>query len=450
VISHFNDTWCGSTDRKGIVHFFIALAVVTASCPTIVTAEAPGATASWPQFRGPDRTGVSSSSGLLRSWPDDGPPLIWKAEGAGRGYASVSISEGKLFTMGDAPSTADDEDEDEYLLCFDQRSGKQIWKARLGEAWSKGAPDWQSSRSTPTIDGNRAYSLTAYGDLVCSSTDDGAELWRKNLREDFEGKKGDGWGYSESVLIDGDRLICTPGGEKNTMVALNKDDGELIWSASREGDRGAGHASIVISEVGTTRVYVQTTASGALGVRASDGNLMWSYEIDETTAVIPTPIVRDDLVFFTAGYGCGGALLRQVSTKDQSVEVEEVYPPNKKLQNKHGGVVLVDGQLYGDTDASGTPFCADLMTGELHWKKRGSGRGSASVVAAEGHLYIWFSNAVLAMAKASLDGYEEVGRLEIETDNDRPSWAHPVIAGDKLYLRMDDQILCYDLSSQGG
>jgi outer membrane protein assembly factor BamB len=142
--------------------------------------------------------------------------------------------------------------------------------------------------------------------------------------------------------------------------------------------------------------------------------------------------------------------LRQVPREDQAVEVEEVYPLNKKLQNKHGGVVLIGGQLFGDTGDSGIPFCADLMTGELHWKKRGSGRGSAAIVAAEGHLYIWFSNAVLAMAKASQDGYEEVSTLEIEKDNDRPSWAHPVIAGSKLYLRMDDQILCYDLSAHGG
>ncbi len=428
-----------------VLHMMIRLALAV-GFPIIAVAETPDA--GWNQFRGADRSGVSSSIGLLTSWPAEGPPLVWRTDGAGRGYSSVSISEGKLFTLGDSPSTADDEDE--YLLCFDQRSGKQLWKARLGEAWNDGPPDWQSSRSTPTIDGQRVYSLTAHGDLICSSTQDGREIWRKNMREDFAGDKGDGWGYSESVLIDGDRLICTPGGETNTMVALHKDDGELIWSAAREDDRGAGHASIVISHVGTTRIYVQTTASGAMGVRAEDGKLMWTYEIDETTAVIPTPIVRDDLVFFTAGYGRGGALLRQVAGDRQTVDVEEIYPLNKKLQNKHGGVVLVGGELYGDTGDSGIPFCADLMTGEQHWKKRGSGRGSAAVIAAEGHLYIWFSNCVLVMAKASPDGYEEVGKIEIQCESDRPSWAHPVIAGGKLYVRMDDQIFCYELSGSGG
>ena len=220
--SHSYDTRCAASSvSKGIV--VVLCAVVVGSYPTTSFGETPNTV--WNQFRGPDRTGVSSSIGLLSSWSEDGPPLEWQTDGAGRGYSSVSISDGKLFTLGDAPSTADDEDE--YLLCFDLRSGKQIWKARLGEAWSEGPPDWQSSRSTPTIDGGRIYSLTAHGDLICSATGDGREIWRKNLREDFEGNKGDGWGYSESVLIDGDRLICTPGGEQNTVVALDKANGEL-------------------------------------------------------------------------------------------------------------------------------------------------------------------------------------------------------------------------------
>jgi len=262
----------------------------------------------------------------------------------------------------------------------------------------------------------------------------------------LDGKKGDGWGYGESVLIDGDRLICTPGGTENTMVALDKSNGDMIWSCVREDDRGAGHASIVISEVGATKVYVQTTASGALGVRASDGKLMWSYEIEKTTAVIPTPIIRDDLVFFTAGYGRGGALLKQNAGRDGSVTMEEVYPLKTNLQNKHGGVVLVGDYLYGDTDSNGIPYCADLMTGSQRWKKRGSGKGSASVTAADGHLYIWFSkNATMALVKASPDRYEEVSSFKIEEGSDRPAWAHPVVLNGRLYLRKDDVIYCYDV-----
>jgi outer membrane protein assembly factor BamB len=195
------------------------------------------------------------------------------------------------------------------------------------------------------------------------------------------------WGYSESVLIVGYLLVCTPGGPQNTMVALNKLTGNTIWSTPREGDRGAGHSSIVISEIGGTRVYVQMTGSGAMGVRAKDGKLLWTYDIDKTTAVIPTPIIRDDLVFISVGYKRGGALLRQVA-QGETVSVETVYGLKKNLSNKHGGVVLVGDHVYGDSDDKGTPFCADLMTGEIKWKSRGSGKKSASIAAADGHLYI--------------------------------------------------------------
>ena len=223
------------------------------------------------------------------------------------------------MTLGDAPSTADDKDE--YLVAFDQATGKQLWKLKTGAPWAKDNPDWQSSRSTPTIDGELAYALTPHGELVCCETATGKERWRKNMENDFGGKKGtDGWGYSESVLIDGDQLICTPGGEKTTMAALNKKTGETIWTNAQPGNRGAGHASAVISEIGGTRVYVQTTGSGALGIRAKDGKILWTYDIDKTTAVIPTPIVRGDLVFFAAGYKRGGALLKQVPEANGEVK----------------------------------------------------------------------------------------------------------------------------------
>ena len=397
---------------------------------------------SWPTFRGADRSGVANESGLLNSWPESGPQLIWTAEGAGRGYSSLAIADGKIYTLGDGLSTASDDDE--YLVCFDQKSGEQLWKSKTGSPWNGGSESWQSSRSTPTIDGDRVYVLTAYGELICFTTSSD-EVWRKHLKDDLAGKKADIWGYSESVLIDGEKLVCTPGGEKNTMVALNKVTGETIWTSSRAGDRGAGHASIVIAEVGDTRVYVQTTGSGAMGVRASDGKLLWTYDIKRTTAVIPTPIVRDDLVFFSAGYGTGGALLRQVAKADGEVEAEEIYPTTPELGNKHGGIILVGDYLYGDSDDRGIPFCADLMTGEVKWKSRGSGKKSASVTAADGHLYIRFSDGTMALVKASPEAYEELGSFKVPGSGPRPSWSHPVVLGGRLYLREGDKVHCYEL-----
>ncbi len=400
--------------------------------------------APWPSFRGPDRTGVSSDSSLLDEWPADGPKLVWEAVGAGRGYASVAIADGKLYTLGDGLSTAPDKDE--YLSCFDVTSGEQLWTAKTGEPWTSGKEDWQSSRSTPTIDGDRIYALTAQGALVCFGTN-GKEVWRRDLTEDFAGKKADSWGYSESVLIDGPTLVCTPGGDKDTMVALNKLTGETLWTCARANDRGAGHASVVISQIGGTKVYVQTTGSGAMGVRAKDGKLMWTYDIEKTTAVIPTPIVKDDLVFFTAGYDRGGALLRQVPTNSGDVEVKEVYPLNRELQNKHGGIVLIGDQLYGDQGDKGIIFCANLMTGEVIWKSRGPGSASASVTAADGHLYVRYSNGVMALVKAQTSGFEDKGNFKIPGSGSRPSWSHPVVVGGKLFLREGDKILCYDVKS---
>lgn len=397
----------------------------------------------WPTFRGADRSATSNDTGLLETWPADGPPLVWKGAGAGRGYAELAIAGGKIFTLGDAPSTA--EDKDEYLLCFDLKNGQPLWKARTGAPWTDGKPDWQGSRSTPSIDGERVYVLTPHGELVCCAVADGKELWRKNLKTDFGGNKADSWGYSESVLIDGDRVICTPGGEKSTLVALDKTNGDLIWTAVRPEDRGAGHSSIVISQVGGTKVYVQNTGSGPLGVRASDGKLLWSYPIEKTTAVIPTPIVRGDLVFFAVGYKRGGALLQQVPGSDGAIEIKEIYPLNIKLSNKHGGVVLVGDYVYGDSDDAGIPFCAELMTGEVKWAKRGSGRGSACVAAADGHLYFQFQDGMVALVKASPEEYLEVSHFKAPGSGERPSWSHPVIVDGRLYLREQDTILCYDL-----
>lgn len=398
---------------------------------------------SWPTFRGPQRTAVAPDTGLLSKWPAEGPKLLWESDGAGRGYSSLAMAGGRIYTMGDAPSTASDKDE--YLLCFDQASGKQQWKAKTGAAWTSGSETWKSARSTPTVDGDRVYALTAFGTLLCFDTS-GAEIWRKDMRKDFGGDKADQWGYSESPLIDGPRLVVTPGKEKNTMVALNKTNGEMIWSCQRPGDRGAGHASIVLSEVGGMRIYVQMTGSGAMGVKADDGKLLWTYDIDKTTAVIPTPIIRGDLVFFSVGYKRGGALLRQVPANG-GVKIEEIYGVNPALGNKHGGVVLVGDHVYGDSEDSGIPFCAELMTGKVVWKNRGSGSGSASVVAADGHLYFRYANGKMTLVKASPESLQEVGSFTIPGDHGRPSWSHPVILDGKLYLREGDKLLCYDLKA---
>ncbi len=421
----------------------IAGLVVAVASPAVMGQTKPLAGV-WPQFRGPNRDGISTETGLLKSWPKGGPKLLWQAKGAGRGYASLAIADGKIFTLGDGPSTATDSDE--YVLCFNEADSSQLWKTKTGPAWNRGTPNWQSSRSTPTVDGPLLYVLTPHGDLVCLETATGKERWRKNMQKDFGGKKGDGWGYSESVLVDGDWVVCTPGGGKATMVALDKKTGSLVWKAVDAGNKGAGHASIVPSMIGDTKVYVQTTASAALGVRARDGKLLWTYPL-HGTAVIPTPIVRGDLVFVCVGYNVGGALLRQVPDGD-GVKVEQVYGLKRDLQNKHGGVVLIGDFLYADKGDGGVPYCAELMTGTVRWNTRGSGSQSASVTAADGHLYIRYANGTMVLVPADPKEYKETGSFKVPESGKRPGWSHPVVADGKLFLREQDSIFCYDIKQK--
>jgi hypothetical protein len=307
------------------------------------------AAADWPTFRGPERTAVAPDTDLLETWPAAGPRLLWEAAGAGRGYASPAIAGNRIYTLGDGLSTATDKDE--YLSCFDRETGKQLWKTKTGQPWNEGAESWQGSRSTPTVDGDMVYVITPQGQLVACATADGKERFRIDLKAQFGGKKGDSWGYSESPLVDDNRLVCTPGGEQATLVALDKKTGGLIWSCPMRGDRGAGHSSIVISQpvvsqTGGRKVYVQTTAAGAFAVDAQTGKFQWAYPIDQTTAVIPTPIVRGDLVFFSAGYKRGGALLRQVPGADGGVTMAGGRPHLWRLRRR-GHPVLCrtpDGQ----------------------------------------------------------------------------------------------------------
>ncbi len=401
----------------------------------------------WPTFRGSERTGVSSETNLLDKWDSEGPELLWKAEGVGRGYASPAVANGRVYTLGDGLSTAASGDTDEYLTCFSEKDGSFLWKANTGPAWTQGKLSWQGARSTPTVDGPHVYVISPHGRLVCANTEDGSIVWQLNLKEDLGGKKADSWGYSESPLVDGDKLLCTPGGPQATVVALDKLTGKVLWQCARPEDVGAGHSSIVISHVGGKKVYVQNTGGGPLGI-AENGQMLWDYDVTPPTAFIPTPIVQDDYVFTVAGYGLGGALLQQVPGRDGKVSIQEIYGLQTNLGNKHGGVILVDQRLYGSAEDQNILYCADLLTGKILWKKRGSGSNSTSVIAADGKLFVRFQNGTVALAKLDPQGFEEISSFTTpgSGDSESPSWAHPVIANGKLLLREGDAILCYQIS----
>lgn len=395
----------------------------------------------WPQWRGPARDAVSTETGLLREWSEGGPELAWKATGLGRGYSSVVISEGKIFTLGDRGG-------DEFVIALDRADGHELWATRIGGAWSDGGP-----RCTPTVDGDRLYALTPHGDLACLDTASGEVKWQKNFGQDFGGRMMSGWGFCESPLIDGNKLICTPGGEQAGIAALNKQNGRTIWTSvippiGDGGGDGAGYSSVVVSEGAGVRQYVQLMGRGLVSVAANDGRFLWGYNrIANGTANIPTPIVRDNHVFTSTGYGTGAALLK-LKRQGRGVAYDEVYfLPSNTLQNHHGGMVLLGDYLYGGHGHnSGFPICVEFATGEVVWDGgRGPGEGSAAVVCADGNLYFHYQNGTVALIEATPEDYRERGSFEVPNDGS-PCWAHPVVAGGKLYLREQDELLCYDVT----
>jgi outer membrane protein assembly factor BamB len=291
-----------------------------------------------------------------------------------------------------------------------------------------------------------------HGDIVCLEAASGKEVWHRNLRTDFSGQMHSGWGYSESPLVDGQKVVCTPGAAGAGIAALDKHSGSEIWRAAIPaiGDRGgdgAAYSSIVVTSGGGVRQYVQLMGRGAVGVAAKDGTFLWGYNrVANGTANVPTPVVHGDYVFCSSGYQTGAALLRLHAAGD-GVNAEEVYfLDGKEFQNHHGGMILVGDHIYaGHGHNAGAPTCLEWKTGKTLWRQnRGPGTGSAAVTFADGNLYFRFENGVMALVGATPQGYQEKGRFQIP-DVEQPSWSHPVVAGGRLFLREQDALLCYDV-----
>ncbi|MFQ3591586.1 MAG: PQQ-binding-like beta-propeller repeat protein [Gemmataceae bacterium] len=411
----------------------LTLALLLAIAP----APAEGSSADWPAFRGPNRDNLSPDTGLLKEWPKEGPKLLWTGEGLGKGYSSPAISGSHIFTLGDV-------DDKCFLFALNRADGKMLWKKEIGGASQQRNKNWAGSRSTPTVDGQFVYALAPRGQLVAAKLNDGEIVWSKDFKKDYAGSHGS-WEYAESVLIDGDRLLCTPGGKEATVVCLDKTTGKEIWKSAAGGQ--AGYASIVISNAGGVKQYVTLIAAGTIGIDAQTGKRLWIYDkLGGNVANIPTPIVKGEQIFTLAGYGKGGALL-SLSKKENSILFNEVYYETK-LKNKHGGAVIVGDYVYADTDDRGSPYCANWKTGEVKWTgKSPKGRGSASLTYADGHLYIRYNNGVMVLVPADPSGYTEKGSFQIPPSG-RSSWAHPVVIGGKLYLREDDKLYCYDVTAK--
>jgi outer membrane protein assembly factor BamB len=383
----------------------------------------------WPQWRGPRRDGVSAERGLLKAWPESGPPLAWKATGAGQGYSSFAVAGGRLYTLGAR-------EDREHVIAFDVASGKRVWDAPHGQRFSNDRGD--GPRGTPTVDGTRVYAFGASGDLTALEAASGKVAWTVNVIRDFGGQNIT-WGLSESPLIVGDRIIVSPGGPGSSVVALNKADGKLIWKT--EADR-AGYSSAVLHELGGISEAIVFTGQRALGVNIANGRVLWSYDrVANRVANIATPIVRGDHVFLSSDYGTGAALLR-LTAAGGGITAQEVYF-TREMRNHHASSVLVGDHLYGFSSAILTAMRFD--TGEVAWRDRSVGKGS--LVHADDRLYLFSERGVVALAEANPEAYKEHGRFSLETGS-LPTWSHPVVSNGKLFLRDQDTIYASDVRAQ--
>jgi outer membrane protein assembly factor BamB len=383
----------------------------------------------WTQFRGADRSGVSSEKGLLKQWPADGPPLVWKATDIGSGFSSVAVSHGRAYTQGK-------HDGNDWIVALDIKDGKQLWSKQIGAEYSNdkgGGP-----RSTPTVVGDAMYVFDASGDLWCLATEDGAPRWHVNVLEKFGGENLK-WGLSESPLVEGDKVIVATGSKEGSIVAFDTKDGHVVWQSKGLNDEPS-YASALAVTVGGVRQLVNYTGSAAVGVRLSDGKPLWRYEkAANDTANCAAPLFRDDYVFFTSGYDTGAALLHLVS-QGESTSAEEVYF-TREMMNHHGGVVLVGDNIYGFSGSILT--CLDFKTGAVRWKDRSVGKGS--ITAADGMLYVFSETGIVGLVRATPESYQEVSRFSMG-EGAHKTWAYPVVVGGRLYIRVREELSCFDVT----
>jgi outer membrane protein assembly factor BamB len=393
----------------------------------------------WPQFMGPARDNISKETGLLKEWPKDGPALAWKIKGIGDGHSSVAVANGKIFTAGK-------EGDSTFVYALNEADGKPLWKSGAGGLG--GSPEGQGGkgpRATPTVDGDMVYMISASGDVSCMTAADGTNVWHKNLNKDFGGKMMSGWGNSESVLVDGNNVICTPGGKNGTLLALNKKTGKPVWQTRGLTD-AAAYSSPIAEDIGGVHQIIVLTSANLAGVDAKDGTVLWQISRPGKTAVIPTPVVKDNYIYVTSGYGVGCDLFK-VDANGGKFSAEAVYTKNNSMVDHHGGVILLNGDVYGHSDTKGW-ICQEMMTGKVKWSDKSLDKGT--IAYADGHFYCRAETkkGTIALIEASPEGWKETGRFDQPERSDKQAWPHLVIANGKLYVRDMDVLLCYDIKAK--
>jgi len=443
---------------------------VTVTAIVVMVVTGSGLAADWPQWQGPDRDGKSADTGLLKQWPREGPPLAWKIDKLGGGDGGPAIAAGRVFVMSNRG-------QEEVVWALSEKDGSEIWASPLGPAFQQRASQGKEGPGcTPTVDGERLYVEGLGGNVACLQVKDGKIIWQISMTEEFGGRVPM-WSYRESPLIDGDKVIVTPGGADAILVALNKLTGETIWKAklpdspagesgapggSGRGRRGFGgfgggggaaYASVIAIDFEGQRQYVQLTASTLIGVAASDGKFLWRYDKPANRMGIncTTPIFHDGMVFASSAYGAGAGLVKLSKDADGTVKAEEVYATTD-MQNHHGGMILLDGCLYGASGGNegGALVCLDFKAGKVMWDQRATAgrRAKGSLALADGLLYCRMEDGTMCLVEPNPKEYVEHGRFEQPERSRLPAWAHPVIANGKLYIRDQDVLFCYDVKAK--
>jgi outer membrane protein assembly factor BamB len=395
----------------------------------------------WPQWLGADRDNKSKETGLLQSWPEGGPKKVWRADGLGASFGEVAVAAGKVYLLGDVEGAC-------HLFALDEKDGKELWKVKVGPVSKQNKPEWESPRTTPTVDGDRIYVVVEAGDVVCVETASGKEVWRKDMIKDLEGEHSI-WMYCDSPLVDGKQVVVKPGGKKGTLAGLDKATGEVLWRSTQFTD-AAEHTSLLPVTIEGVKQYVVFTMQSVAGI-GTDGKLLWRLDRPGKVAICSTPLYKDGIVFVGSSYDNGRATAMKVTKAGDAFKVEQLYDID--MANHHGGMVIIGDYVYGTGDykkgvdrGHADLKCVELKTGKIVWTNPSIGKGS--ITFADGNLILHSEQpkeGLVALVEATPDGYKEKGRFSQPGGTPRNTWAYPVVANGHLYVRDGIGLSAYDL-----
>jgi outer membrane protein assembly factor BamB len=396
----------------------------------------------WPQWLGAERDNKSKETGLLQSWPEGGPKKLWHDDGVGTGFGGVSVAQGKIFLLGDLEDAS-------YLFALDEKEGKILWHTKVGPPRNHPKPDWNGPRTTPTVDGDRVYAMGEAGDLICVETASGKEVWRKNMKTDLQGE-APVWLYCDSPVIDGKQVVVKPGGAKGMLAGLDKATGAELWRSGGFVEPKTEHTSLLPVVIEGVKQYVVLTMLSVAGI-GTDGKLLWKLPRQGDIAICTTPLYKDGIVVVGSSYDSGRATGLKVTGKEGSLAAEQLYDTD--LANHHGGMVIIGDYVYGTGDLKkgkdrdhAELKCMELKTGKIVWSNPSIGKGS--ITYADGHLILHSESAkqgLVALVEATPEGYKEKGRFSHPDSTGRHTWAYPVVANGRLYIRDGTGLSAYDL-----